>query len=198
MRFQRTQTMGMIETIKVINKMEADGVIGRYAIGGAFAASYYVEPTLTEDLDILLSFEVGASQKKSGLVTLQPIFSYLKEKGYADFRKGGIVIEGWPVEFIPVADDLDTEALAGAKDVDIDASAGIVRTRVLTPEHIVAICVRVGRAKDFIRITQFLEGNLLDMPLLCTILDRHELTQSWQSFCFRNSLSDPCRPISRA
>ena len=40
--------------------MEADGVIGRYAIAGAVAAYNYIEPTLTEDLDILVSFIIIA------------------------------------------------------------------------------------------------------------------------------------------
>ena len=190
--------MGMIQTLKVINQMEVDGIIGRYAIGGAFAAAYYVEPTLTEDLDVLLSFEGGANQRKSGLVTLQPIFSYLKDRGYAKFHKGGVVVEGWPVEFIPVADDLDAEALARAKEVDIDEDSRLVRTRVLSAEHIVAICLRVGRPKDFIRITQFLDGNMLEMAALCTILNDHGLAKSWQSFCFRNGIPDRCNLSLRA
>lgn len=190
--------MGMMDTLKVIEKMEADGIFGRYAIGGAFAASYYVEPTLTEDLDILLSFEAEASQTKSGLITLAPIFLYLQERGYSDFRKGGIVIEGWPVEFIPVANDLDAEALAEARDVHIDEPNKSIRTRVLSPEHVVAICLRVGRAKDFIRITQFLDANVLDMSRLHQILDRHGLTDAWRSFCFRNGISDPYAPYSKA
>jgi hypothetical protein len=190
--------MGMIQTLKVIDQMEVDGVIGRYAIGGAFAAAYYVEPTLTEDLDILLSFEGGANQGESGLVTLQPIFSYLKGLGYAELQRGGVVVEGWPVEFIPVADNLDAEALAQAKEVDIDENSRVVRTRVLTAEHIVAICLRVGRPKDFIRITQFLDGNVLEMSVLCAILNKHGLAKSWQSFCVRNGISNPCNLSSGA
>jgi len=190
--------MGMIQTIKLINQIEADGIIGRYAIEGAFAASYYVEPTLTEDLDILVSFETASAQTKSGIIVLDPIFSYLKKKGYEEFRKEGIVIEGWPVQFIPVANDLDAEALVSAREVDIDDMGGSVRTRVLSPEHIVAICLRVGRAKDFVRITQFLEENVPDMPLLCGLLHRHGLTESWRTFCFRNNIPDPCNMISKA
>src|ERR1700730_16648150 len=44
-------TMGMKQTLGVLNRMEAEGIIGQYAISGAFAAYYYVEPTVTEDLD---------------------------------------------------------------------------------------------------------------------------------------------------
>jgi hypothetical protein len=182
--------MGVIATLRVINQMEADGIIGRYAIAGAFAASYYMEPTLTEDLDILVSFEADTERKKSGLIVLDPIFSYLKQKGYREFQKEGIVIDDWPVQFLPVANDLDAEALAQSREIDIDEKGGAGRTRVLSPEHIVAICLRVGRTKDFTRIAQLLEANVLDMPLLQAILDRHGLTRAWRSFCARNGVPD--------
>jgi hypothetical protein len=186
--------MGVIQTLKVINQMEADRVIGRYAIAGAFAAVYYVEPALTEDLDILVSLGVEPGRTTPGLIVLDPIFSYLKAKGYAEFRKEGVVIEEWPVQFLPVADDLDAEALTQSREIDIDENGAAARTRVLSPEHVVAICLRVGRAKDLIRITQFLEASVLDVSNLCAILQRHGLAPAWKSFCFRNSVSDPCAP----
>ena len=49
--------MGMKQTLDVINRMEADGIIGRYAIAGAVAAYNYIEPAVTSDLDILVAFE---------------------------------------------------------------------------------------------------------------------------------------------
>jgi hypothetical protein len=42
--------MTMRQTIGVISQMEADGVIGRYAIGGAVASFLYADVTLTEDV----------------------------------------------------------------------------------------------------------------------------------------------------
>jgi len=71
-------TMGMKQTLDVINKMEADRVIARYAIAGAVAAYNYIEPTLTEDLDLLVSF-APEIQAQSGLLSLQPVYSYLKQ-----------------------------------------------------------------------------------------------------------------------
>ena len=50
----RLASMGMKQTLDVINAMETDGAIGRYAIAGAVAAYNYVAPTVTEDLDILV------------------------------------------------------------------------------------------------------------------------------------------------
>jgi hypothetical protein len=139
--------MGMKKTLDVINAMETDGVIGRYAVAGAIAAYNYIEPTVTEHLDILISFDAGPDRPRAGLITLAPIFSYLKSKGYGEFRKEGLLIEGWPVQFLPAANDLDAEAIEQAQDVEIqiDELQGIVRTRVLRPEHLIAIALRVGR-----------------------------------------------------
>ena len=182
--------MGMKQTLDVINQMEADGIIGRYAIAGAVAAYNYIEPALTNDLAILLSFDKPVSEGKA----LDPVYSYLKKKSYDEHREEGIVIEGWPVQFLPVASQLDVEALAQAGDVDIEINkaGGSVRTRILRPEHIVANALRVGRPQDFIRITQFLQEHAVDLMILCALLDRHNLKREWQSFCKRAGIDDPC------
>ena len=65
--------------LKVVNQMLAAGVIGKYAIGGAVAATFYLEPTATLDIDIFISFK---DVPKSSLVSLDPIFNYLKPLGH--------------------------------------------------------------------------------------------------------------------
>jgi hypothetical protein len=185
--------MGMKQTLAVINAMAADGVIGRYAISGAIAAYNYVEAAVTDDLDILIAFNKATEQRQSGLVTLGPIYSYLKARGYDEHRKEGIVIEGWPVQFLPVASSLDEEALAQAEEIEIGFVEGAVTTRILRPEHLVATALQVGRPKDFIRITQFLEENAVGLTALCEVLDRHRLTEMWRLFCSRIGIPDPCR-----
>jgi hypothetical protein len=185
--------MGMKQTLDVINGMEADGIIGRYAIAGAVAAYNYVEPTVTEDVDILIAFETGPQRAHTGLVTLGPILSYLKDRGYSEYRKEGILIEGWAVQFIPVANSLDAEALAKAADIDLEIpSHGLVRARVLRPEHIVAIALRVGRARDRSRIIQFLEEEAVDVAALCDVVQRHGLANDWAALCRRIGIADPC------
>ena len=191
--------MGMKQTLDVINAMEAEGVIGRYAIAGAVAAYNYIEPTVTEDVDVLISLDLPSSAVRSGLVTLAPILSYLKSRGYGEYRKEGLLIEGWPVQFLPVADDLDAEALSQAQDLEItvNASDGPVKTRVLRPEHLVAISLRVGRPKDAIRIIQFLDAGAVDLERLRQILASHHLTDAWRSFCRQAGIADPCNLQSR-
>jgi hypothetical protein len=186
--------MGMKQTLEILNRMEMDGVIGRYAIAGAVAAYNYIEPAVTEDLDVLLSLTSRPNTSRTGLITLDPIHAYLRQKGYSDFRREGLVIEGWAVQFLPVASDLDAEALAQAQEVElqIDPKEGSVKTRVLRPEHLVAIALRVGRPKDLIRIAHFLEDQAVAIPALCDVICRHKLIDSWRTFCRATGISDPC------
>lgn len=178
--------MGIKQTLDVINAMERDGVIERYAIGGAVAAYNYIEPTVTEDLDIFLSIKSDAP-----IVTLDPILGYLRRHGYTHFRKEGIVIEGWAVQFIPISNGLDEEALERAELTEIRANGGKVRARIMTPEFLVALALRVGRPKDFQRIGQFLDEKATNLKKLRSVIERHDLRRAWQSFCRKTGRSNP-------
>lgn len=45
----------MEKVIELLNRMQADGVIEKFAIGGGIAAIYYLEPHSTEGIDVFLS-----------------------------------------------------------------------------------------------------------------------------------------------
>jgi len=47
--------MNIVEVITLIHQMQADGVIERYAIGGAVGATFHLEPISTLDVDIFVS-----------------------------------------------------------------------------------------------------------------------------------------------
>lgn len=178
----------MKSTFQVINRMVTDGVIGNYAVAGAVAAFNYLEPALTDDLDILVSIDTLQSQSSSGLVSLEPIFAYLRKAGYTEFRKEGVLIEGWPVQFLPVANPLDAESLSHAVDIQVEPGLEI---RSLRAEHIVATALKVGRPKDLIRVDQFLAEKAVDLASLQTVLDRHGLREYWSKFCARTGTPDP-------
>ena len=84
----------MKETLKVLNRMVKDSVIGEYAIGGAVAAIYYLEPFDTSDLDVFVQIDFSGSE----LMILAPIYEYLNQLGYK--AKGEFIyIDGLPVQF---------------------------------------------------------------------------------------------------
>ncbi len=178
----------MGDTILVLNRLQAEGTIGSYAITGAVAAFRYIEPMLTEDLDLIVSIPTA----RSGLAAVAPIFSRLKALGYAQFVREGLVIEGWPVQFLPVASDLDAEALTRAEEVAIPTGQPevSVTTRSLRAEHVVATAVKLGRPKDYARIQQFLENEAIDLAALRDVIERHDMIERWRLFCFRTGLED--------
>jgi len=55
----------------------------------------------------------------------------------------------------------------------------------MTPEHLAAIALRTGRAKDHNRVLPFLEQNALNKDRLLDILERHGLLAKWEQFKHR-------------
>jgi len=51
----------MKETLEMINRMQSDGVISKYAIGGAVGATLYLEPSATLDIDVFAILPDSAS-----------------------------------------------------------------------------------------------------------------------------------------
>jgi len=72
--------MSLRSTIEVVTRLAEQGVVQHYAITGAVAALNYIQPTLTEDLDILVSV-ADFREHKSGLLLLTPIETALANHG---------------------------------------------------------------------------------------------------------------------
>lgn len=164
----------MKDTLIVINQMVADGIIGKYAIGGAVGATFYLEPSATLDIDIFVALQQAPN---AFLLSLEPIYKYLVSRG-CKIEGECIKIGSWPVQFLPLGSPLEVEALDRAIQTQIEG----VPTWVMTAEHLVAIALKVGRSKDFNRILQFVEEGVLDSAKLDQILTRHDLLAKWEKF----------------
>ena len=183
--------MSIRGTIEVITKLAQHGVVERYAIAGAVAALNYIEPTLTEDLDILISTS-HFENHPSGLLLLGPIEKALAAMGYRERTDIGYMIEGWPVQFLPVSSPLEEDALEQAIEIDIDdAGASSVKARCLRAEHLIAIALKVGRLKDLARIEAFLTQDSVDLVALERVLEKHDLMGLWRQFCIKAGIKDP-------
>jgi hypothetical protein len=163
----------MERTLQVLNELEQSGVLSRYAIGGAMSATFYVEPILTFDLDII----VLLPETQGGLLTLTPLYEALRARGYAEEGEC-MLIEGVPVQFLPAYNPLLEEALRDACDMPYEGTS----TRVLRVEHVLAICVQTGRGKDRERIRLLREQAIMDKEYLADILRRHELEGRWKEW----------------
>jgi len=159
-------------TLQVLNEMERDGVFTRYAIAGAMAATFYVEPLLTFDLDVF----VVLPQAPGGLLTLAPLYDALRARGYSEQENECIRIEGVPVQFLPAYNALLEEALKEAQEIMYED----VPARVLRSEHLLAICLQTGRSKDRERVRILREQAKLDQNFLADVLRRHQLEDKWK------------------
>lgn len=162
----------MEETLRIINQMQADGIIGKYAIGGAIGASFYLEPTSSLDIDIFISFEKMGGHP---LAPLQPIYDYLKPMGGAP-KGEHILLKGWLIQFLPTEDVLNKEALAAAVETEVRG----VKTWVMTAEYLIAIALKLGRKKDEARVERFVQIGNYDQNNLDDILRRYNLLAKWK------------------
>lgn len=142
--------------------MQADGVIGKYAIGGAVGATFYLEPSATADVDIFVMLPTAPG---SSPLSVSPIYEYLRARG-CRIEGERIVVGDWPVQFLPPHGALEQEALGDAVEAEVEG----IRTWVLSAEHLVAIALQTGRTKDHARIVQFLEQGAVDADKLNGVL----------------------------
>lgn len=161
----------MERALQVIEEITRQGIIKAYAIGGGIAATYYIEPVLTYDLDI---FFIPAQE---GLDELAPIYEYARERGFST-QAESILIEGFPVQFIPAYNDLVREAVENAATLkyrDVEA-------KVVTAEYLAAIALQTGRTKDRERLIRLLDEALIDRTVLGRILESFGLADKFKKF----------------
>jgi len=165
----------MEKTLQILNSLEDAGIVRRYAIGGAMAATFYAEPVLTFDLDIFVL--LPQAQVTGGSLSLAPLYEDLRRRGY--FEEGEcVIIEGVPVQFLPAYNRLLEEALAEARETRYEHTL----TRVLRAEHLVAIALQTGREKDRQRVRILTEQAPMDFEYLSGVLARHDLELKWKQW----------------
>ena len=162
----------MKNTIEVMNELKREKLIKDYAVGGAIGALKWVELFFTSNLDIFI-IPVKETEK---LINLSPVYEYLKKKGY--YWKGQwIIIEEVPVYFIP-ADALGKEAVENAEETEYEG----IKTKVITPEYLIALFLKAGRDKDVRKIEMLLEQAKVDTGKLDKILEEYGLTSKFVKF----------------
>lgn len=162
----------MEKTIQILNELVAEGVIEKYAIGGAVASIFYIESTITFDLDILILIK----KEKKSLISLSPIYEWFNSRGY-EFDKEHILIEGIPVQFIPAYNDLVEEAVNNS----VERTFKNVKTKVISPEYLIAIMIDTYRSKDKERVLRFFEEFDVNMNVLNPILTKYDLADKFKT-----------------
>jgi hypothetical protein len=157
-------TIPLADILRAANALVSAGLIEDYALGGALAAIYYVEPFTTYDADIFF-----VSNDETLSAGIPAIYAHLQSKGWRVEREH-LLVNDFPVQFLG-ASGLTEEAVRHANRIEYEG----VPAKVFRSEYIIAIAASVGRHKDLARIDQMLEQAEIDRTLLDDILARHNL-----------------------
>jgi hypothetical protein len=114
----------------------------------------------------------------SMLVSLDPVFRRLGELGFNEFEEEGLLIHGFPVQFLSAAPGLEAEAVEQAMIVEWEDH----RLRIMRPEHLAVIALTVGRPKDRARLVYLVELPDFNTESFRQILTRYQLFDRWQQW----------------
>lgn len=136
----------MKKTLEKINDLVEKKIIEKYAIAGGMAQFYYIEPSVTYDLDLI----VHIPGEENNLNPLSPIYQWADENGLKT-EDEHIVIEGIPVQFLLAYNELVDEALQNCVEVIIFNE----KTFILRAEYLMTIMLQTGRMTDKERLSRF-------------------------------------------
>jgi hypothetical protein len=158
----------MEETLKVINELQEKGIIKKYAIGNGSAAVFYIEPLVVNDIDI---FYVPLDEN-DGFPFISTLYEYLIKRGFCS-KKSYIVIEGTPVQFLPVFNKLIAEAVNEAAEIKYKN----VEIKVTKLEYLIAIMLQTfnPKDKDKERLLKLMAKAEFDRELLGKIIEKFNL-----------------------
>ena len=163
----------MKETLRKINSLVDSGLIEKYAIAGGIAHFYYIEPSVTFDLDLV----VNIVNKGNPLTPLTEIYAWSKKN---NFKTEGehIIIAGVPVQFLLPYNDLVVEALEKRCQITLFDE----KTFILGPEYLMAIMLQTGRASDRERLTRFFNESEYDESIFNDIIFKFKLDKKLATF----------------
>lgn len=166
----------MKQTLQILLQLRDEGALTKFAVGGAVAASFYIEAVSTEDLDIFAFLRPSAG----GLVILTPLYDRLRQLGAA-VQDEHVVIHGWPVQILPAYTPLVEAAVNQAEEQDY---AGL-KVPVVTADYLCAIALQTGRPKDYQRVYSMLDAGCITPANLRQLIQTHGLQESWRNYVRR-------------
>ena len=163
----------MRKTLEKINILLEKGIITNYAIAGGMAQFYYIEPSVTYVLDII----VHIPHEEKTLNPLSDIYAWAAQNGYPSENEH-IIIEGIPVQFLLAYNDLVKDALENSSQIKLYE----VVTYILKPEYLMAIMLQTGGLSDKERLAKFLIDADYDKEKFLDITKRYDLLELYKKF----------------
>ncbi len=137
--------MSFADAIRRLNDLKQRGLIRDYAVIGAVAATAYVEPVLTQDVDVVVLVDSD-----------DEFWETYRRVGDAAEGIDGMhhILGGRPVQMFPsTIKPIYRDTLTAARQTRI----GDAMVKVASPEHLVALALGAFRYKDKLRIAELLE-----------------------------------------
>ena len=164
------------QTLQTLLQLRSEGALVQFAVGGAIAASFYIEAVATEDLDIFAFLQPSPG----GLVVLTPLYGRLKDLG-ATLQDEHVLIHGWPVQILPAYTPLVEEAVRDAREQAYEGLA----VPVVTAEHLCAIALQTGRPKDYLRVYSLIQSGCVTTAKLRQLIQTYGLQERWNDYARR-------------
>ncbi len=152
--------MPFIDAIRALNTLKRRRVIRDYVVIGAVAATAYMEPMFTQDLDVIALADTDDEYWQ----LLRHLAGVAERQEGMHYVLGGVPIQVFPTTTKPLYDD----TLKGARQ----ARLGGLRVKVASPEHLVVLFLDAFRTKDKLRIQHLLP--LVRMDHLQSLLERFD------------------------
>jgi hypothetical protein len=152
--------MSFGDAIRALNGLKRRKVLRDYVLIGAIASAAYMEPMLTEDLDIIVLVETDSEYRQ----VIRDVAKFAERVDGMHLILGGVPVQMFPTTTKPVFRD----AVLNARSDRIDR----LRVKIASPEHLIVLYLEAFRHKDQLRIRHLLE--IADIEYLRALLERFD------------------------
>ena len=132
--------MSFTDAFRALNSLKRRRVIRKYAVIGAVAATAYMEPLATEDLDIIVLVDTDEEY----LTVFNNIAENAEGQGGMHYVLGGVPVQIFPSTTMPLYRDT-VEAAAQVR-------IGGLRVNFASIEHLILLYLEAFREKDQFRV----------------------------------------------
>lgn len=168
--------MAIQDVISELNRVQSEGLVSDYAVGGAVAAQAYTEPADTEDVDVFVLIPGGDGKSLNPITT---VTGNLVAHG-AEWNGPYLIIGGWPVQILMgPGTPLYNDAIVDARPHDF---GGEVTGRIMGPEYLALIALDTGRQKDYLRVAEFVKRGKVDRAKLLQMIEKYGLAERWKAY----------------
>lgn len=156
--------MAFVDAVSALNDLKRRRVIRDYAIIGAVAATAYMEPMFTEDIEVVILVD----SDEEYLQAYNVIAEEAENQDGMHQVLGGVPVQLFPSTLMPLYRD----AVEQARKVRINNT----RARIATAEHLILLYLTANRQRDRLRVSYLIED--ADEGRLQSLLERFDDQQN--------------------